>query len=415
MRFRRNQPAKKPLPEPLELDILRFSHDGRGIAEKDGRIVMVAGALPGERVTARIDKANTKLWQGHAMTVHQPSEARTEPHCAHFRQCGGCQLQHMTLASQHEIKRTAVMDHFRRNGIELPEAPAMIESPPFAYRHRARLHVSGKGQIGFHNAQGNQVVPVQQCPVFTEQLAAAYEQLRTAAPLKGLTQLELVVDDSCKMGAVAVKGKPEALERFHRWVEQQGWVWNQPLSYAAGEKTVTAYPGDFTQVNRAANLKMLETGAQWLNLNTGDRLLDLFCGSGNVAYFLSHRVGSLVGLEASEAAIRQAKAVQNGDAHCQFEVADLFQVDVSGMTLVRDLNPNVVVLDPPRAGAENICRHISKLTGLDKILYISCDPATLARDINLLQQADWCLSKLALVDMFPQTKHVETIALLEKK
>jgi 23S rRNA (uracil1939-C5)-methyltransferase len=417
MKFRRNPPVKKTLPDPVELDVLRFSHDGRGIAEQDGRIVMISGAMPGERVVAKIDKANTRLWQGHTLAVKISSPDRVKPFCVHYQQCGGCQLQHMDLEAQYDIKRRAVSDHLKRNGIDVGSfAPVpVITSPPFGYRHRARLHVSAKGQPGFHNAQGNQVIPVQHCPVFTRPLSDAFEQLSKNAPLKGLKQLEVVVDDCHNTGAVAVKGQPDAIASFHRWVTSQGWVWNQPLRYYAADQVVTAYPGDFTQVNRAVNQKMLETGALWLNLTSHDRLLDLFCGSGNVAYFFKDKVKALVGLEASESAIKQARAVAGNDPDCQFGVLDLFREDISKATLVRDLNPNVAVLDPPRAGAENICRTISSLPTLEKILYISCDPATLARDIGLLQQTNWRLSQLALADMFPQTKHVETIVLLEKK
>lgn len=414
MKFRRTGAVKKPLPDRVNLNVLRLSHDGRGIAERDGRVVMVSGALPGEQVIAKIEKGNTKLWQGKTVELLNQSPERIKPPCKVFSQCGGCQLQHMSLDGQHQVKKQAVTDHFKRNNIDLPEVVDLISLTSFEYRHRARLHVSSSGQLGFHAEQGNKVVAFASCAIFTPALTEAVSQLTSQAPLKGMKQLEVAVDDFGKIGLKAIKGRPEAVEALNSWAEESQWVVGKPLNYQAGSKTVMANPGGFTQVNRAVNQKMLETGANWLGLDKSDRLLDLFCGSGNVAYFMKDQVSAVVGLEASEDAISQAIAVRETDLHCQFEVSDLFTEDISNLSLVRELNPNVAVLDPPRAGAELVSKNIKHLSSLNKILYISCDPATLARDVKIIKQANWHLSKLALVDMFPQTKHVETMVLLEK-
>ncbi|WP_187265395.1 class I SAM-dependent RNA methyltransferase [Reinekea thalattae] len=415
---RSRRPAtKQVLPENLTLSVLRFSHDGRGIAQHKGRVVMLANALPGEQVVAKIEKANAKLWQGRAIDVETASEHRIQPVCGYVGRCGGCQLQHMPIALQHELKQQAVADHFRRNDLTL-ESPAqsldVISVADFGYRHRARLHVSKKGALGFHNQQGNEVVAIDGCAVFTEALSQVFEQVRSNAPLVGLSQLEIAVDDYSNIGAVALKGQRQAIDAFHGWVAEQGWHWQQALSYQAGQTVVTALPGEFTQVNRLANQQMQQRASDWLALSDDDRVLDLFCGSGNLAYYFQQKVAQTLGLEASESAIRQANLVKKPDDRVDFAVADLFQADVSQMPLVQNLNPTVAVLDPPRAGAEQICATINQLTSLNKILYISCDPATLARDVKLLHQAGWHLRKVALIDMFPQTKHIETMVLLAK-
>lgn len=414
MRFHRHKKPKTPLPDRLTLDVLRFSHDGRGIAEKDGRVVMVSQALPGEQVVARIEKGNTRLWQGRTLDVITASEQRIKPECSHFGRCGGCQMQHVGHAGQLEIKQQAIADHFRRNGmVDLPWQDTLV-SKPFEYRHRARLHVSPKGKIGFHNEQGNQVIAIDSCPVFRPELQAAFERVKARAPLAGLKQLELVVDDFHQIGAVALKGRPQAVSGFHDWVRSQDWSVDSPLRYQSGNCQVMASPGEFTQVNREINQTMLQRGADWLELVHEDRLLDLFCGNGNFACFLQNHVSGLLGLEGSSAAISKALSAVERASHSHFDVADLFEVNVSELPLVRELNPTVVVLDPPRAGSEKACQDLLKIKSVEKTLYISCDPATLARDIKILAEDNWHLRKIALIDMFPQTRHIETMVLLDK-
>lgn len=405
--------AKARLPDSVEVTIERLSHDGRGIGHVDGRVVMVDNALPGEKIEARIDRGNTKLWQGHVGRYHSTSEQRKTPHCKLYGRCGGCQLQHMSQSDQLALKQQAVSDHFRRNG--LPEVPfiAPLESSPLGYRHRARFHLSNNGVLGFHGKGNNRVIPVDHCPVLSPELQTLFERVRESAPLKGIQQLELTVDDVGRYGASAVKASDRARETFQQWATDQGWLHNI-LTYQAGNYQVTAKAGEFTQVNREMNRQMLEQIRQWLKPVSTDRMLDLFCGNGNISLALRDEVAAVFGLEASGAAIEAAKAAAVQQPNVHFVEADLFTQSLHKRSDLKEFAPTVAVLDPPRAGAELAVRSLSGLAGLTRLVYVSCDPATLTRDLAQLTADHWHLRKARLIDMFPQTRHIETMVLLEK-
>ncbi len=414
MRLRRNHSKPQKLPEPITLDIVRYSHDGRGIGYHEGRVVMVGNAMPGEQVLVSIEKANSKLWQGRVKSMLRASERRQEPRCSHYGRCGGCQLQHVEHTEQLEIKHKTVADHFSRQKIVDLKWQDAVVSHEFEYRHRARFHVSKAGVLGFHAANGNEVVPIEICPVLVPELQKAMNVARLDAPLKGLIQIELVVDDGGVIGCSVVKGRGDAADKFYAWAESQAWVVKAPLNYRAGEVTVQALPGEFTQVNRQVNSRMLDRGVEWLGPVLDDRVIDLFCGNGNFSYRIEAKVASLLGLEASQEAISHANAVTQKPKGWKFEEMDLFSSDIQANLSVMQLNPSMAIIDPPRAGAELVCNSLAKMPNLQKILYVSCDPATLARDVNTLQQKRWRLKKIALIDMFPQTRHIETMVLLEK-
>ncbi|MFT4675472.1 MAG: 23S rRNA (uracil1939-C5)-methyltransferase [Reinekea sp.] len=418
MKRKPNQFSKaspKPLPAPLTLDILRYSHDGRGIASHEGRVVMVANALPGEQVVATIDQVGSKLWQGRSTSIITASPERLAAPCKLYGVCGGCQLQHLQHAKQLPAKQQAVSEHLRRNGFKEQAWSEPLLSEPYGYRHRARFHVDKKGQVGFHAEKGNRLVPVAQCPVLTPALEQAYQILVESAPLIGIVQFELVVDDKGQVGVVVLDGKPIASADFYLWSNSQGWWSTQALSYQAGAATVTALPGEFTQVNRSVNQQMIEQARQWLQLTPTDRVLDLFCGNGNLSLALADGVEASLGLEASHSAIAQATSAAQGRPQIQFEQANLFTADLSKLAAVRRFEPTTMLLDPPRAGADALCAVLKKIPSVKKILYVSCDPATLARDLKLLADAKWRIRKIGLIDMFPQTRHIETMVYLEKR
>ncbi|WP_320823187.1 hypothetical protein [Reinekea sp.] len=415
---KRSKPGRtgqKSLPAPLTLDILRYSHDGRGIASHAGRVVMVANALPGEQVVASIDQVGSKLWQGRSTSLLNVSPERREPACKLYGVCGGCQLQHLDHASQLQIKQQAVGDHLRRNGFKPQDWSEPLRSEPYGYRHRARFHIDKQGQVGFHAEKGNTLIAVSECPVLTPALQQAYEVLVLSAPVIGLVQLELVVDDTGQVGVVVLDGKPIASANFYQWSARQGWTSSQALQYQAGASRVTALAGEFTQVNRAVNERMIEQGRQWLQLTATDRVLDLFCGNGNFSLALADGVAASLGLEASHSAIAQATYAAQGRPGIDFEQSNLFSADLANMASVQGLAPTVVLIDPPRAGAEALCAALKRLPSVQKILYVSCDPATLARDLNLLAEAKWRIRNIGLIDMFPQTRHIETMVYLEKR
>jgi 23S rRNA (uracil1939-C5)-methyltransferase len=411
--MRRFKPKNKAaLPPDITVEIEKFGYDGRGIARHQGRVVMVSGALPGEHCVVKIEQANSKLWQGVATKISSYSNDRETPVCQHYEQCGGCQLQHVSHQSQIELKQQAITEQLHRQGFQNVELESPVVSESFQYRHRARFHVSKKGDIGFHSEKANQVVPVKQCPVLTPQLHSSFNELTVSAPLIGISQLEVVIDDFGNTGLAVVKGSKEALVALNEWAVNIGWVVDSALNYKAGDFEVHANPGGFTQVNRKVNQSMAERMFDWLNVKPNDRVLDLFCGNGNLSIPLAAQVESVLGFESNQEAIGHARGVAASNA--RYRVKNLFTSDLHDAVSEEGEQPTMIILDPPRAGAERVCETVSKLQSVKKIAYISCDPATLARDLHILARDQWHLRKVALVDMFPQTRHIETMVLLEK-
>jgi 23S rRNA (uracil1939-C5)-methyltransferase len=407
-----NSKKKTSLPADINVDVEKFGYDGRGIARHNGRVVMVTGALPGEHCRVSVEQANSKLWQGVATHISHESDSRAQPICEHYGRCGGCQQQHISHSAQLELKQQAIIEQLHRQGLKKVTLDEPVTMNPTNYRHRARFHISKQGDIGFHGAKGNQVVRIDQCPVLTPELQAALDCFSTSAPILGLSQVEIVIDDFGTIGLAVVKGSKKGCDAIQEWTSQQGWVVDRPLSYQAGHLQAKAKPGDFTQVNRIVNQKMIQRMQDWLALGQEDNLLDLFCGNGNLSLAVASTVKSVMGFESNQSAIEYAQAVAPNNAH--YRVANLFTADLQQIVNETEFKPTATILDPPRAGAERVCGTISKLKTVNKIGYISCDPATLARDLHILGRDKWHLRKIALVDMFPQTRHIETMVLLEK-
>jgi 23S rRNA (uracil1939-C5)-methyltransferase len=414
---RKRRPIQKSqrLPEPIELEIERYSHDGRGIGIFQGRVVMVANAMPTERVKVKIEQANTKLWQGKAIEYLQKSESRQEPICSFYGECGGCVLQHVPQQDQRELKQKALADHLRRNDVKVKEWAEPIASVTKSYRHRARFQVSKKGEVGFYNIKGNRIVTIDHCSVVQEEINSALKLLQANAPLEGVKQVEIVIDDHKQLGIAVIEGSGVAKKAIEQWGIEQGWVAAEPLQYKAAGAETLAVPGNFTQVNRGVNAEMIEQAKAWLSINDSDRLLDLFCGNGNVSLPFSNDVHSILGLEASDKAIELAMQSPSRQENSQYQVANLINTKLEDLPNVVDFEPTCVILDPPRAGAELVVNNMNALPSIQKILYISCDPATFARDLSTLVSDKWHLRKVGVMDMFPHTRHIESMALLEKK
>lgn len=415
MRNSRRTPKKTPLPAPFELDIERYSHDGRGIGLHQGRVVMVANAMPGERVTVKLEQANTKLWQGKATAHIIASERRQTPVCRYYGDCGGCVLQHVPQQDQIALKQQSLEDHLRRNKISQYELAAPISLQENGYRHRARFQVSKKGDVGFFNQKGNRITPISRCEVVVPAINNALSLVIAQAPLEGVKQIELVIDDTDQLGIAVVEGSGAAKTAVAQWGESQDWVTQTALEYNSVGAQTWAKPGSFTQVNRPVNTAMIQQAKAWLALGEQDRVLDLFCGNGNVSLPFATEVKAVLGIEANSDAIDMAQRSEQASEQVQYRVGNLFNTALADIPEVADFNASAVILDPPRAGAEAVVKNMNTLPTVQKILYISCDPATLARDIATLISDKWHLRKVGVMDMFPHTRHIESMALLEKK
>ena len=432
---------KKPQREVLfETTIDDLSHDGRGVAHVDGKTVFVADALPGERVRAKLVRRHRHFDEAQCVAVLSASPDRVEPGCPHFGVCGGCVLQHLAPAAQVAAKQQSLLDNLARIGKVAPERLLEpLTGASWGYRRRARLsvkHVHKKGRVlvGFRERDGRHVADLRRCPVLDPAIGERIEEL--AALIDGMDareampQLEVSVGER---GAVLTVrhlqplGEPD-LERWRAFSARTGIA---ILSQSGGPDSVVPIAGDasglvftvedgleisfepldFVQVNAAINARMVRHAIALLAPGPGQRALDLFCGLGNFTLPLARRVASVVGVEGDTGLVERARgnAARNGIGNAAFVTSDLFQDQRHAPWATDDYE--LVLLDPPRAGAKELLEYLPRKSAR-RLVYVSCHPGSLARDAGMLvERHGFRLEAAGVMDMFPHTAHVESIAL----
>jgi len=438
------------LGEIQEADVVDLAHDGRGVARMEGKAVFIEGALPGERVRFRVFKRRRQLDEAGLVDVLRPSPDRVIPKCAHFGVCGGCSLQHLAPAAQLAAKQRQLLDNLERIGRIAPERVfAPLTGPDWAYRRRARLgvkyvHKKGRVLAGFREREKPYLADIQRCEVLLERFARLPEHL--AALVESLSlreripQVEVAAGDPAAAGGYSaalvfrVMDSPtaddlEKLDEFGRrhavqiFLQSGGLDTVSPLhegqaalSYSVDEGRITLEfgPVDFIQVNRDINVSMVKRAVELLEPTAADSVLDLFCGLGNFTLSLAKRARRVVGVEGDAALVAKARAnaSRNGIANASFHADDLFEPDRAG-TWAQDAY-DLVLLDPPRAGAAEILERMPHWRPR-RLVYISCHPGSLARDAGILVGTHgFRLTGAGVMDMFPHTTHVESIAVFER-
>ena len=435
-------PAARPNQRLGEFVIDRLSHDGRGVTQWQGKTLFVADALAGERITARFISEHGRYAEAVVDEVIEPAAQRQRPPCPHYRLCGGCQLQHMPDALQIQLKQDALLEQMQRWGGLTPRhiLPA-IQSPDTGYRSRARLGVwyenDGSVTLGFRQRQSKQLTQIDAClvlaPALNRLLAPLRAWLGELESTGAVTHIELIeagagagviVRHTKRLTTVDKQGLRQLAD------EQQCQVWLQGdkgaalstiegeasdprLDYALPDFSVELgfHPQDFIQVNPTVNRQMVNQALNLLNLGGTERVLDLFCGIGNFTLPLAQRSAAVFGVEAVEAMVARGRenAARNGLQNVTFMAADLSKLSVNQLHQ-RCGRIDAILLDPPRDGAREIVSSIGQLAA-KRIVYVSCNPATLARDAKLLAASGYQLDSLGVLDMFPHTAHVESMAL----
>lgn len=437
---------RRPVPEqPVEISIEKLSHEGRGIAHIDGKTVFVDGALPGEDVRMKYAAVHGKYDEGYVIDVLKASADRVKPPCDHFEQCGGCSLQHMSNEAQINFKQSILAEHFQHFGqIEPEEWLPPLQADTLGYRKKARLgvrFVSKKDSclVGFREKRSNFLAEIERCPVLIKQvdnLILPLRELIGSMDAKQSTpQIELAAGDD-KLAFVVRHMEPLSDSDQTQWIEfakQHGIelyfqpkgpdtvhkVWPvdqyQRLSYQLPDFNIELkfHPMDFTQVNASINQKMVKLAIDLLEPQANDRVLDLFCGLGNFTIPLATCSGQVVGVEGVESMVKRGyeNAKHNALTNVDFYAADL-QKDFSDKSWARE-GFNKILIDPPRSGALDVVQYLPKF-GASRIVYVSCNPATLARDAGIMKEHGYRLTKAGVMDMFPHTAHVESIAVFEK-
>ncbi len=455
---RTNKREKLRAMPPVELTIDRLSHEGRGIAHRDdGKIVFVDGALPGEQVTAQVTFTHKKYDEASVLSVQSSSAQRVAPPCAHFGVCGGCSLQHMAPAAQIAFKQTVLVDHLQHFGGIKPQTwLPPLTSPDHSYRRKARLGVrfvikKDKLLVGFRERQASYLADLDACFVMDPRLGQSITPLKQLiaglAARDHIAQVEVAAGDE-------LEGQPSVALIFRNLVElvpadrqalidfcaERNWqCYLQPGNYDTVHRiwpvegtdrlhyqlldfiaptgnglTMAFHPNDFTQVNAGINQRMVKLALDLLDPQPTERVLDLFCGLGNFTLPLATRAREVVGVEGVDAMVQRGyeNARANGLGNVSFYAQDLTK-DFSEQPWA-SLGFDKILIDPPRSGALEVIPHLIRF-GAQRVVYVSCNPATLARDAGEMDKAGYDLVQAGVMDMFTHTTHVESIAVFEKR
>ncbi len=430
----------------IEVEIESLSAEGRGVARVEGKTVFVDNALVGETVKFQYTKTSSKFDEARAIEVLTASSDRAEPACEHYGVCGGCSLMHMQPVAQIKHKQQTLLDLFKYQANVTPaEIIEPLTGPIWAYRYKARLGVKyvakkSKVLVGFREKNAPYIANLNSCKVLHEsvgeKLLALGDLIMGMEARQTIPQIEVSVSDA---GTALTVRHLKALSDSDKksWIEfakqndmqiylQSGgpqtveilWPENpQALFYELPQQDVRIefQPLDFTQVNPAINKQMLAQALAFLDLNKEEKVLDLFCGLGNFTLPMARLAKHVVGVEGVEVMVAKARenARLNDIENTEFFAADL-SADLAAMPWLMNQQYDKILLDPPRSGAMEMLKYLGQLQA-KRIVYVSCHPATLARDTQVLvQEYGYVLSKAGVMDMFPHTGHVESIAVFDK-
>lgn len=423
--------------QTVRVTIDRLSYGPAGVGRVDGRVLFVPGTVPGDTVEVLIEEEKKNYARGRVATLVAPSLHRRTPPCPYVTQCGGCPWQHLTYEEQLRAKEAAVRDQLQRIGgiADPPVLPILAAPAEWHYRHRIRLRVDNNARLGFSPAQSHDIVEIASCLIAGEANALQLQVARewVAALQTRVSQVEIVAqarrgdDDTFVLLAEAeemFRSSDDAactqLLRTHPLLSGllltgPGWRRNWgdlTVTYELGveDLSLQVRRGTFTQVNPAGNRQLIAALLQLGAFHDKQRVIELYCGMGNFSLPIARRVASLIGIESVHDAVADAR---ENATHAQITNVEFLQSSVyEGVQqlLRRGTACDVLVLDPPRTGAAEVIEELPRFAA-PTIAYVSCDPTTLARDVRRLQQNGYRLQVAQPLDLFPQTYHVETIAI----
>ncbi len=451
MSSKRGRRRKKRLPEePVEVEITALSNEGRGIAHVDGRTVFIDQALLGERVLFKYTRLTSKIAEGRAVEILQASDLRVQPKCEAFEMCGGCSLQHMSSVAQIELKQSMLLDQLKHNDVKPAEVLPPLLGPEYGYRTKARLgvryvHKKEKVLVGFRERNSSFITETRRCEVLhasvgeiIDELAQCINQLQAK---RSIAQIEVAVGDNqtvlvfrhlealsesdrkiladfCESHSLVCylqAGKPDELELLTPQ-QAETLYYYLPVDDDAATKDlkIEFQPSDFTQVNPEINKRMVLNAIDYLALKQTDQVLDLFSGLGNFSLAMAKHCLQVTAVEGSLLMVKKARhnALLNDVSSVEFFYADLYSDEVLAAPWLKQ-KYDKILLDPPRSGAAEILPALKKMQA-SKIVYVSCHPATLARDAAVLvHELGYKLKQAGIMNMFPHTGHVESIAVFE--
>ncbi|AAZ96923.1 23S rRNA methyltransferase/RumA [Thiobacillus denitrificans ATCC 25259] len=428
------------------VDILSLDHEGHGVARLDGKVTFVDGALAGERAEIAIFRKHAKYNSANAVAILAPSAQRAEPRCRYFGRCGGCSMQHLEPSAQVAAKQRVLEENLARIGKVRPSVllPA-LHGPSWGYRGRARLSVrrvekKGGVLVGFHEKRSSFIADMASCEVLAPGVSALIQPLRELigrlSNADRIPQIEVAAGEHVIVlvfrllepwnddDAAHVRAFADA-HHVQVWEQRKGPETARPfwpdiapeLSYGLPEfgLVMPFRPTEFTQVNSAINRALVSRALRLLDPRPGERIADLFCGLGNFTLPIAHRGADVLGIEGSTELVARARenALRNALPHARFEVDNLFEMTPEKFAALGPFDK--LLIDPPRSGAIEVVKSLPEAGAPRRIVYVSCDPATLARDAEVLVHVKgYRLEAAGVANMFPHTAHVESIALFER-
>ena len=442
---------KQRLPqEPFPATIDSLSHEGRGVAHIDGKATFISGALPGEEITFIYTSKSRNHDEGKIESVIKASPDRVEPKCAHYDMCGGCSLQHLSSEAQIKYKQQAMLDGLKHLGkVEPIEVFDPIVGDSWAYRRKARLGAKfvfkkDKVLVGFRERHAGFLADIDSCEVLDKSVGNKLKEIQTLMydmhSRDTTPQIEVAVGDE-NTALIIRHLKPLTEEDQNMWIgfaqqhdfqlylQPKGpdtvhciWPESQDIKtlfyqHESFDTKVEFGPQDFFQVNNSINVQMVPRAVELLKLTGEERVLDLFCGLGNFTLPIARHAKHVTGVEGDSVMVKRARetAIKNGIENTDYFASNLMGTheELKHEPWLKN-NYDCILLDPPRSGAKEIIEHFGKLKA-KRIVYVSCHPATLARDAGeLVHTHGYKLLGVGVMDMFPQTAHVESIAVFEK-
>lgn len=433
------QPKKKTQLDTKhqQVNIERIDHHGAGIAFLNNKPVFIEGALPGEESLVQLTENKSKYSRAKLIKTLTLSEERVEPFCDYYQQCGGCNLQHLEHAEQLKYKQQSLEQLIKKTsggGVEL-SSPVVGNVKGYRRRARISLKVNKKSsalEFGFRMKQSKTIVDICHCPVLDSKLNILLPDLKkmlsTFSNKSQLGHVELALGDDRPVLLLRAMSelKPQDKEKLLEFSKQHDvslylqldkdnvqHLYGAEPAYSEVGVTIPFEPTNFIQVNQAVNSKMVALAIEWLAIEKTDRVLDLFCGLGNFSLPIAKLAYQVVGVEGVQEMVDQAtnNAKSNGLENVRFYQANLEEELIEQPWLNEKFDK--IILDPARAGAGGVVKQISHID-VQSVVYVSCNPATLARDCQSLFDQGFTLKKLVMLDMFPHTSHLESMALFEK-
>jgi 23S rRNA (uracil1939-C5)-methyltransferase len=423
-----------------------LDQEGRGVARSEGKVIFIEGALTGEVVSYSSYRKKPSFELAQVTQIHKSSPVRVQPKCAHFGVCGGCSMQHLDARAQVAVKQRILEDSLWHIGkVRAETILRPIYGQAWGYRERARLSVrhvikKGKTLVGFHEKRSSFVANMQHCEILVPRIARLLPLL--ADLVSGLSirdrvpQIEVAVGEHVDVLVLRVMDAPSSedevalrafADRHHIqfWLQTKGYDTIAPfhpldapaLSYSLPEFSITMpfAPSEFTQVNSALNRVMISRAMRLLDPQPGERIADFFCGLGNFTLPIARSGAQVLGIEGSETLVARAKqnAELNGLAgNAKFAAMNLFAMTEAGYAGLGHFDK--LLIDPPRDGALELVKSLGGDNAPLRIVYVSCNPGTLARDAAELVLRGYVLKSAGVMNMFPHTSHVESIALFVK-